>query len=171
MRNFAFMETLFEKLALLQWRTVSHIIIIIWEVLTKCVYDMMWAFVWECVHVCEREFGCLRCSSQSISVDTWPNSWTHLSSHTHTHGLHFHKCLSLSIRSSLPIPSPRCTLIVHLCASVLVFVYRCTCCLAIKAADLKPRLGYVTWSGTRMCVCLCVFARQEMWTMWALTVL
>ncbi len=150
------METLLWKSGLPQWcrfLRFPH-----WEVwdrvcMTECVYDTSCVFVWECVHLCERDFGCLRCSSQFISVDTWPNSWTH-KCYSSVFSLRFF----LSFRPIFPsCLFPFCVqLIVQFCASVFMFVRQCTCCLTIKAVDLKPGLGYVTWHGTCMCVCVCV---------------
>lgn len=47
-------------------------------------------------------------------------------------------------------------LIVHFCASLFMFVRQCTCCLTIKAVDLKPGLGYVWRNMVLACVSVCV---------------
>ena len=114
-----------------------------WEVWKQvCVWLSVYVIhyvVSMCVRMCTRvwegDFGCLRCSSQFISVDIWPNSWTHLGTHmrarTHrqtcTDCLHFHKFLSVfflnffypSISSS-PGLSTLCTDIVHLYVSMFM---------------------------------------------------
>lgn len=73
-----------------------------------------WALGWECVHMCERDFGCLRCSSQFISVDIWPNSWTYLDTHTHTQSSLSQVLLCCTLHLIPPsCPSTLCTVVVH----------------------------------------------------------
>lgn len=140
----------------------------LWMVL--CVYESLCiqCAVRMCTRVSERDFGCLRCSSQFISGDIWPNSWAHLDTHAKTHShtqtVHtFCQQVFLLIFSSSFVYS-YCT-----CKCICVYILYVSAHVLLCWPGLNPNwteISDVTQHiHTCVCVRVCVFPRQEMWTM------